>query len=197
MAKRLLMVWIIGLAGCTSTQFAALSPGTVKVQGLTVEAADASWNKAPRMLTPHLHKGSQLWTRDGPLLDYMVLIPDVEDGETLFKSRSKSLVYPSYRKGMLPNEIIEVVESSLAKLSGNNVVVTSAGLRPYKLGNQRALMFDLELVDAEGPRRKGRAVIFVEDEQLYVMMYVATSLYYFDKHWESALATMNSAKIAG
>ena len=28
------------------------------------------------------------------------------------------------------------------------------------------------------------------------MLYVGTTLHYFDKHWESALATMNTARLS-
>lgn len=196
-AKRLIiMCWVFSLAGCVSTQFKAVAPGTVSLGDLTVEATDASWNKAPQTMTRHLHKGSQLWTRDGLLLDYMVLIPGVSNGGTLFKSRSKSLVYPAYQAGMLPNEIVELTESSLAKLNGTDVAVSSANLRPFRLGAQRAVMFDLTLIGTDGPSRRGRAVAFVQDEALYLMLYVGTRLHYFDKHWDSALATMNTARLS-
>lgn len=195
--KRLItMIWILGLVGCVSNQFKALAPGSVRVGDMTVEATDASWNKAPQTMTWHLHKGSQLWTRDGLLLDYMVLIPGVSDGGTLFKSRSKSLVYPTYQSGMLPNEIVELTESSLAKLNGTDVAVSSSGLRPFRLGEQQAVMFELTLTGSEGPSRRGRAVAFVQDQTLYLMLYVGTKLHYFDKHWDSALATMNTARLA-
>jgi hypothetical protein len=195
--KRLIIVCcFFGLAGCVSNQFKAVVPGTVQVGDLTVEATDASWNKAPQTMTWHLHKGSQLWTRDGLLLDYMVLIPGVSDGGTLFKSRSKSLVYPAYQAGMLPNEIVELTESSLAKLNGTDVAVSSSHLRPFRLGAQPAVMFDLTLIGTDGPSRRGRAVAFVQDESLYLMLYVGTQLHYFDKHWDSALATMNTARLS-
>lgn len=195
--KRLVtMFWLLGLAGCVSNQFKAVAPGAVQVGDLTVQAADAGWNKAPQTMTWHLHKGSQLWTRDGLLLDYMVLIPGVSDGGTLFKSRSKSLVYPAYQAGMLPNEIVELTESSLAKLNGTNVAVSSSNLRPYRLGELRAVMFDLTLIGSEGPARRGRALAFVQDQALYLMLYVGTRLHYFDKHWDSAVTTMNTARLS-
>lgn len=183
------------LGGCVSTQFKAVTAGPFALGNLEVETVDPLWNKAPRIMTGHLYKGSELWTRDGLLLDYLLLVPEIDAGEAIFRSRSKSLVYPKFRKDMLPNEIVELTESSLVKLNGPSVVVTSSGLRPFGLGEQRAVMFDLELTSAEEPRRFGRAVAFVKDERLYLMLYVATKLHYFDKHWGQALATMRSARV--
>ena len=51
MLRLLVMVSILGLGGCVSTQFKALAPGTVKVGDMSVEVADASWNKAPTTQT--------------------------------------------------------------------------------------------------------------------------------------------------
>lgn len=196
MLRLLVMVSMLGLGGCVSTQFKALAPGTVKVGDMSVEVADASWNKAPTTQTWPLHSGSQLWTRDGLLLDYLLLIPGVADGRTLFKSRSKFLVFPTYKAGMLPNEIVELTESSVVKLYGTDMMVTSSGLRPFALGEQKAVTFDLTLTSVEGVARRGRAVAFVQDQELYLMLYVGTTLHYFDKHWESALATMNTARLS-
>ena len=196
MRRLILVLGLLGLSGCVSTQFKALAPGPVGVGDMQVEVMDAPWNKAPGTMTKHLHKGSQLWTRDGVLLDYLMLIPAVADGGTLFKSRHKSLVYPSYAAGMLPNEIVELTESSLAKLNGTDVVVSSSGLRPFRLGQQRAVMFDLTLASSEGPSRRGRAVAFVENQAFYLMLYVGTKRHYFDKHWDSALETMKTARLS-
>lgn len=184
------------LGGCVSTQFKAVTAGQLTLGDLEVETVDPLWNKSPGILTAYLHDDSELWTRDGLLLDYLLLVPGVDDGEAVFHSRSDSLVFPLFSKDMLPNEIVELTESSLVKLNGDSVVVTSSGLRPYRLGEQRAVMFDLELTSADEPRRFGRAVAFVKNEQLYLMLYVATELYYFDKHWGKALATMDSARVA-
>jgi hypothetical protein len=184
------------LSGCVSTQFKAVTAGQLELGDLEVEAVDPLWNKSPKILTGYLHKESELWTRDGLLLDYLLLVPGVTHGEAVFRSRSDSLLFPPFNKDMLPNEIVELTEASLVKLNGDGVVVTSSGLRPYRLGDQRAVMFDLELTSAEEPRRFGRAVAFVRSEQLYLMLYVATELYYFDKHWGKALATMDSARVA-
>ena len=187
---------LVVLGGCVSTQFAAVVPGEVAVENLTVTASDGAWNKAPDTMTGSLVDGSEMWTRDGLLLDRLILIPGVANGGTLFESASEALVYPEYKSGMLPNEIVELTQSSLAKLTGNEAVVETSGLRPHRLGEQRAIMFDMTVTTSEGPRLQGRALAFINNDELYLITYIATAIFYFDKHWDEALAIMESANVS-
>ena len=52
------------------------------------------------------------------------------------------------------------------------------------------------LASSEGPSRRGRAGAFVENQALYLMLYVGTKRHYFDKHWDSALETMKTARLS-
>lgn len=192
----MLLALIILLSGCVINQFMQVAAGPVVLQNLTVGNADDQWNRAPQMLTGYLHKGSELWTRDGIPLDRLIIFPGIENGGTLFKSLSKDLVYPAYQAGMLPNEITELTQSTLVKFYGGDTLVNTAGLRPHALAAHRAVMFDLDISSAENPRIKGRALAFVEAEQLYLMLFMAAEIHYFDEHWEQALRVMESAKVA-
>ena len=155
------------LSGCVSTQFSAITAGPVAVSSLSLSASDGAWNRAPEVLTPWLHKGSEMWTRDGILLDRLILVSDVENGGALFKSTDEALVYPLFNADMLPNEVADLAVASLTKLYGSDTAVELAGLRPYKLGEQRAVMFDLELVSGEMPTRLGRTIAFVSEGRLF------------------------------
>ena len=197
MRKIKVVTLMLLLAGCMTTQFSTVGPGQVAVASLSLEVSDSKWNRAPQTLTGYLHSGSEVWTRDGMLLDQLIVVPQVNNGGTLFKSSSDSLVYPTFRQDMLPNEIVELTEGSLAKLMGTNTIVEASGLRPYRLGDQRAVMFDLMVTSADAPRRMGRVLAFVQNDSLSWMTYLGTEIHYFDKHWESALQVMQSAAVAG
>ena len=140
---------------------------------MSISTQDAGWNKAPQTMTSYLRADSELWTRDGILLDRLFIIPNVGNGGALFKSGSKDLVFPSFKRDMLPNEIVELVEASFAKLLGDDTLVESSGLRPYQLEGQRAVMFELTTNSAEQPRRKGRSLAFVHGEALYLVVFLA------------------------
>jgi hypothetical protein len=186
---------ILLLGGCVSTQFSLVAPGQVALSDMSVTAADSGWNRAPQSMTGFLHKGSEMWTRDGILLDRLFLFPGIPNGGALFKSRDDSLVFPAFKQTMLPNEIAELTQSSLTKLFGAESIVETSGLRPHRLGDRRAIMFDLTLTTADQPRRHGRALGFIEANRLYLMTYIATEVYYFNKHWSQAEAVMESATL--
>lgn len=192
----LTFAWLL-MQGCMSSQFSILQPGHHAFGSFTVQAADAAWNRAPQQLTPHLYEGSQLWTRDGPLLDSLTLLPGIPDGGYLFVSPSKSPIYPAYRAGMLPNEIAELLESSLARLNGPEVLVSSSGLRPYPVAGMQGLLVDLQLTGADGPSRRGRAMAFVQNRELYVLLYLAAWPHYAEKHLDAAMTVMNSVRPDG
>jgi len=189
------LISAVFLQGCVSTQYTLVSPGVVALNSLTVVAADANWNVAPGVLTAYLHKGSQMWTRDGLLLDRLILIDGVTNGQAIFKSNNSAIVYAEYRNGMLPNEIAELTASSLTTHFGAGTLVESSGLRPTELMGQQAAMFDVTIRGTDTPVRKGRVITFVDNNRLFLMMYIATEIYYFDKHWDSALRVMESASV--
>ena len=111
-------------SGCV-TGYVAVVPGTTAVEGLNVRPT-TTWNAAPSMLTSNTRKGTQVWTRDGLLLDRIIIIPAVPDGETIFISRDKTAALPSFKADMLPNELEELTESSLVKFFGEgNAVVNT------------------------------------------------------------------------
>ena len=194
-ASRLLgCVAVLALGACVSTQYAAIPQGDVATRDLQMTTTDTLWNRAPQSMTAHLHSGSEMWTRDGPQLDRVLVLSSIGNGQTLFKSGSKSLVYPEFYSRMLPNEIVELNEASFAKLLGTEVLVTSSNLRPKQLSGQRAAMFDLTVSSADGPTMLGRVASFVHDDRLFEIVYLAAELHYFDKHWAAVLALIESAR---
>jgi len=186
----------LSMAACVSTQYTLVEVGAVPVSSLQVTTNDALWNRAPQAATPFLHSGSEMWTREGPLLDRLLILGGIGNGQALLKSNSEDLVFPFFRSTMLPNEILELTEDSLAKLLGSNSLVSASGLRPTQLEGQRAVMFDLEITASDDPARAGRALAFVSGEELYVILYLATQLHYFDKHWAAAEGVMKSVRVA-
>ena len=183
------------LAGCVPT-YSLVQTGTVAVGNLQV-VAPPLMNQAPPVHAPTLRKDSVMWTADGPLLDQIIVIPGVADGETLINApRNSSAALPSFRADMLPNEIEELAESTFVKLYGEgNAVVTTEGLRPHRYGDHRGVMFDVTATITDAPMQKGTVGAFIADEKLYMVFFLAATPHYFDKHKDSAAATIQSARL--
>ena len=184
-------------SGCVSTSYTLVEPGARAFEGMQVSAT-SGWNQAPPMHTPSMQKGAVLWTHDGPLLDQLIIIPGVADGEPLMKSSDKSAAMPLFKKDMLPNEIEELTESTFVKYFGEgNAVVTTKNLRPQRFGEYRGVMFDVDATVSDNPKYQGTAGSFVANDKLYMLFFLGAVPHYYDKHAAAATSVIQSATLTG
>jgi hypothetical protein len=190
----LLLVVVAAVSGCV-VPFSLVAPGSVVVQDLTVQVG-AGWNRAPGARTASARKGAETWTKDGMLLDRLVIIPAVPDGEPLLVSRNKSAALPVFRADMLPNELEELIESTILKLFGEGQAVVSTGnLRPHRYGANAGVMFNLSAKVTESPEYRGTVGAFIANENLYLMYFLGAVPHYYDKHITDAEAIIASATL--
>ena len=186
---------VLFLAGCIT--FHAVPPGEPSFAGMTV-TTESTWNQAPRQWIRRMRSDAQAWTQNGLLLDRILFIPAIAPGETVFRELSGQDALPAFDANMLPNEIEELVESSIAKLFGEGgAVVETSGLRPHRFGDDRGLMFDLSVSVSDGPDYRGVTGAFVAEERLYLIVYLAVTPHYYDKYRDEAVAIIQSARIPG
>ena len=106
--QRLVCVLVLALLGGCATGYTKVEPGIVAYADFQVETSQA-WNLAPRVAVPSSRKESRVWTQDGLLLDRLMIIPGVGEGETIFKLASKEQALPVFNAKMLPNEIEQLL----------------------------------------------------------------------------------------
>ena len=196
MKKRILLLFVlmVALTGCV-VPFSLVTPGVVAVEDLTVQAS-SGWNHAPVHQRPFARKESVAWTKDGLLLDRLVFIPGVPDGEPLLATREKTAAMPVFRADMLPNELEELVESSIVKFFGEGqAVVNTENLRPHRFGDNRGVLFDLSATVTDSPEYRGLVGAFIADDRLYVMYFLGATPHYYGKHIAEAEAAIKSATI--
>lgn len=195
-SRRCLAGILVTLCGCV-TGYALVPPGPVRVGSLELQP-DSAWNRAPPTMLRFAGKNGEVWTRDGPLLDRLILIGGVHDGEPVFASERRDAAMPVFRAGMLPNEIEELTDASVAKLFGEGAAaVGTSGLRPHRFGDERGVLFDLDIAVSDGPRYRGLAGAFTVGGDLYLMLYIGAEPYYFEKHLPAATAVITSARPGG
>lgn len=196
MIKRFLIILtpVVFLAACVAP-FSLVTPGVVAIADLNVQA-DSGWNNAPIHQRRFARKDSAAWTKDGLLLDRLVFIPAVADGEPLLISRQETAAMPLFRADMLPNELEELVESSIVKFFGEGqAVVNTENLRPHRFGDNRGVLFDLSATVTESPEYKGLVGAFIADDKLYVVYFLGATPHYYGKHVAEAEAIIKSATI--
>ena len=189
---RLMLIGLFALAGCETASYRLVEPGVQTIGSLRITAGP-EWNLAPAMSTPASRSMSQTWTQDGLLLDRLVIIPSVGDGESLFVSRDKAAALPVFHADMLPNEIEELVESSIVKLYGEgNAAVSTSNLRPQGFGTHGGFMFDIEASVTESPDYRGMVGAFIDDEKLNLALFLAAEPAYYEKHAAEAESVIRS-----
>ena len=196
MKKRILLLFVllVTLTGCVAP-FSLVTPGVVAVENLTVQAG-SGWNNAPIHQRQFARKQSVAWTKDGLLLDRLVMIPGVPDGEPLLVTREKTAAMPVFRADMLPNELEELVESTIVKFFGEGqAVVNTENLRPHRFGDDSGVLFDLSATVTESPEYKGLVGAFIADDKLYVLYFLGATPHYYGKHIAEAEAVIKSATI--
>jgi hypothetical protein len=181
------------IAACAPT-YQVVKPGTANYDGFKVTTAQ-SWNLAPTGVTPSVREGTRVWTQDGILLDRVMIIPAVPDGESIFVSKSDKTI-PIFRSDMLPNEVEELTESSIVKLfTEGEVAVETSNLRPHRFGENNGFLFDMNVSVSDGPNYLGVAGALIVDKKLYLIFFLGAEPYYYEKHIDEALVVIKGARV--
>lgn len=193
MIKQIKRLFILGLlsalAGCV--QYSLVPAGAaVSAKGITV-TPPMDWNKSPA----NLGKKVEIWTRDGVSLDQLIFIGGVSDGETLFKSWNKALPMPAFNAGMLPNDVEDLVKTSLKNLAGGEIQIDTSNLKPTEFGGTFGFEFELDYFEKSGLKKRGNAFAAIKDEQLFVILFTAADLHYFGEHLPEVRKLFESAVI--
>lgn len=173
------------LSACAD--YSLVSPGATRVGALAL-SPEIAWNKAAQS-----RAGSEIWTQDGQALNTLTFIQGIPDGKPIFKV-SRVRQFGPFRKNMLPNEIMELTESSLSKLV-NSAVISTENLKAVKFGGQPGFQFNFRYTDNSDVPVRGLAAGTVKNGKLYMILYTAAELYYYDKGLKEAERLLTTAKV--
>lgn len=122
-----------------------------------------------------------VWTIDGFGLNELHFMLGKKPGDRLFNIRGSGRDdFPAVKKGMLPNDAMDLVVNSLTRLG--NAQVRSSNLAPAPFGQPDAgFRFDLNYVNADGLEMRGVALGAQRNDTVDVLLFIAPNEYYFDK----------------
>jgi hypothetical protein len=193
MFKRITLVLgiILVVSGCAQYTLVD-SKAPVDVRGMTI-TTNINWTQLPPIAVAS--DKATYWTLDGILLNQLMLFGEVAEGDKLFKSSNKEISMPSYRTDMLPNEIQELITSSLKNISGGTIDITSKNLRPQKFGDLPGFAFDIEFYNKPGLLNRGKVVASTSNDQLYIIAYVAPDLHYYENYIDKVDYIVSSVRL--
>lgn len=166
------------ISGCAAP-YTLVSPGTVAVSRASMHVTPTmAWNRAPE--SPLNVKGEEDWTENGPLLDQIVFIGALPDGQAIARQRRKAdQQVPVFHANMTPPDLTSMIESYYRVREGAKLFRTT-GVQPVTLASKPALRFDYAYVGSDDVKRQGRSIVAVIDGKLYLVSLEAASSHYFD-----------------
>ena len=134
------------------------------------------------------------WTQNGPYLDGISFVTGLKDGKALVYQRSRDdRQVPKFRSNMTPPEIAAMVES-LYRVRGGAIDFSTTSLTPRPFLGANGFQYDFEHLDGDEVRRKGRAVGAIVDGKLYMILYDAARMHYFNASLPDFEAIVASAR---
>lgn len=177
---------IAALASCAT--YSKIESNRQWVKDISVEPSTA-WNKVP--FAP---SGTVQWTQDGQLLNSVTFISGILPGKPIFKV-SKRAEFGLFRADMLPNEIMELTESSLSK-AYSTTLFEASDLKPARFGDTPGFRFSYRYVRGDDDvERIGVAAGAVKKDKLYLILCEGTSLVYYERIAEDAERILATAQI--
>lgn len=167
-------------------------PTAVARSALTV-TPPAAWNRTP---AAHGVRKVEVWTLNGELLDSIIFVGGLEDGEAWVRQRRRDTrQVPVFRSAMQPQEIVEMLETSYRVRTGATVF-EPRGLAPARFAGAPGFRFDFRYLTTDDIARRGRAVGAVIDGRLYMAVLDAAELHYFGAAEPQFTKLVESARIA-
>jgi hypothetical protein len=192
----LLLAACVGGTGEAGLQYYRLiRPGPQDVaRGSMNVAPTIGWNRAPRA-------GSDIqkeedWTLNGPLLDGIVFIGGLEDGKRIVRQRSKAdRKVPDFRSDMSPQDVAAMIES-LYRIRAGSTEFHMTGLVPRTFLGRPGFQIDYQRVGGDEVERSGRAVGAIIDGRLYLALFDAARMHYFNAALPEFERIVESARLA-
>ena len=184
-------VLMLGFAAPAVAKWTEVAPARTPVaHSMLSVMMGAGWNRWSK----HPIKTEELWSLDGPLLNQIVFLGGVADGQPIAREANrKREPLPRFAAAMRATDIAELLErttritEAAPDFTTDAVVPTTFAGRPgFRLRYRYTVG---ELV------RRGEARGAVIDGRLYLITYSAPALHYFDTDLPRATAIMDSAQV--
>lgn len=184
---------IIGIVCLTLTacaQYKLIKKQSVSVNGITVTPT-IEWNKSPA----NIGKNVEIWTVDGHSLNEFLILGGIPSGNSLFKTNNKELPMPAFKADMLPNELEDLVLTSLNNLMGGKLELTASNMRPENFAGEMGFRFNVNYFTEDGLAKQGDIVVSVRDGKLFGLVFIAAKMHYYTKYQAEIDSLIKTAKI--
>lgn len=172
------------------TQTVTLAPAGVYALGSYSVELQRDWSHIPAGLDRAV-RVDQL-TVDGPLLNRVYVIDQLEDGASMVATRKEDDPAPVFRAGMSELDLVEFVIDSLSDLGLENLQTSQ--VRPAPFAGADGVWFEFDAAYASGLSIRGRTAASVSQGALNAMIFLAPEQHYFAASSAEVDAMFQSAR---
>lgn len=167
----------------------ASTPAAVASSKLSV-VPSAGWNRWSKKPV----KQSELWSFDGPLLNQIEFYGGLTNGQPFARERNKKREpLAKFTPAMKATEIAEAFEQTIRVTQGAPDFAIDQ-IEPVTFAGANGFRFAYHFTTGELVR-KGEARGAIIGGKLFMIVYSAPALHYFDAHLAAAHGVMDSAKV--
>ncbi len=173
---RILLCAIAVALSLTACQhYASIGPGDYDVQQKLAVTLDRAWN---RQVEGAGRICAESWTSNGPLLDMLCIVPGVAEGSPVIGSGAEA---PRFRSGMTAADIVELVQTGLARsMQASDFVPIS--IAPATIAGREGFRFEFKFGAGQSAMETDRHALgyaFEEEKRLYLILFHAAEIHYF------------------
>jgi hypothetical protein len=161
----------IGLVGCVG--WTKVPAKQTKLAGGLSVTPENEWSSSK-------YGSTYTWTVHGPSLEAITVVSGLADGKSMARPANYKDKMPLFRSSMAASEVAELAVESLLRIGYGRVELL--GVQPETFAGRPGFRFELELADERGLEKSGFGAGAVVDGKLYLVLYRAPKLYYFDKY---------------
>jgi len=171
----LVLAIVLPMTGCMQYQLAGAGDAIAMGDAFVLKPQSA-WSRVD-------HGRVEMWTVDGPILEQVLVYKGLADGQDLLLPQpvgQEKKDLPKFQKAMTALEVRDLVEATFAR--ADQVDIQTSDMKPWKFADADGFRFEYSFTTKSGLRKRGFAVGTVYQEKLYLIVYAAAELYYFDKY---------------
>lgn len=165
------------------------TPVAVAKKSMTVTPG-IEWNQS-EIFKPSQY--GEMWTLDGMQLNDITFFGAVPHGKPMVREVDKKKApLPKFDKTMLLVDIPAMYETTVRAYLGTSLFSIDKSY-PAKMGGHDAIHFEFSRSTSDNLARKGEGRATIVDGKLYMIVWDAAKLHYFDKDIAEARRIMDSA----
>ena len=193
----------LALSGCSSVGGEGFGFGGYSlIRARSVNVGDGSmavtppreWNRVSTVWAIDDIRAVEDWTLNGPYLDSLSFVTGLKGGRYIIRqNRRDAQQVPKFRSDMTAPEITAMLES-FYRVKAGTVDFRTTSLKPRTLMGYPGFQWDYDHLDSDEVWRRGRVVGAVIGGRLYLVLFDATRMHYFDAAQGDFETVVNSAR---